>query len=83
MIDKCLSWAVALTLLCGCATTEPDESLLLVHGPAEVAGTTPAWCYSTLADADCYVQRDLSATHRLIGAYVPVPPFAVPDPEVP
>jgi hypothetical protein len=83
MIDKCLSWAVALTLLYGCATTEGDESLLLVHGPAEVAGTTPAWCYSTLADADCYVQRDLGATQRLIGAYVPVQPYAVPGPGEP
>lgn len=83
MIDKCLSSAVALTLLCGCATTEPDESLLLVHGPAEVAGTTPAWCYSTLADADCYVQRDLSATDRLIGAYVLAQPSAVADADDP
>jgi hypothetical protein len=74
MLGKWMSWAIALTLLCGCAAPESDEPLLLVRGPAEVAGTTPAWCYSTLADADCYVQREVGATDRLIGAYVPVPP---------
>ncbi len=74
MIGKSLSWVVALTLLSGCATPAPDEGLLLVHGSAEVAGSGPAWCYSTLADADCYIQRDFGATDRLIGGYVPAQP---------
>lgn len=83
MIGKRMSWAVALTLLSGCAAPEPDEPLLLVHGPAEVAGTTPTWCYSTLADADCYVQRELSATSRLIGSYIPAHQYEVPDADDP
>ena len=45
---------------------------MLVHGPAEVSGVTPAWCYSTLADADCYTLQIPGASDRLIGAYVPV-----------
>ena len=70
MIGKWAMWAL-LAALPGCTSIEPESSLLLVHGPAEVAGTSPAWCYSTLADADCYIERDDRATGRLIGAFVP------------
>jgi hypothetical protein len=74
MIGKWMSWVAVPMLLYGCAAPESGQPLLLVHGAAEVAGTAPAWCYSTLADADCYIERDLGASDRLIGAYVPVPP---------
>jgi hypothetical protein len=70
MIGKAAIWAL-LAALPGCMSVTPGNSLLLVHGPAEVAGTSPAWCYSTLADADCYIERDARATDRLIGAYIP------------
>lgn len=62
---------VLLAVLSGCTSVEPENSLVLVHGPAEIAGTSPAWCYSTLADADCYTERDDRAADRLIGAFVP------------
>jgi hypothetical protein len=70
MIGKAAMWAL-LAALPGCTPVAPGNSLLLVHGPAEVAGTSLAWCYSTLADADCYIERDERATDRLIGAYIP------------
>lgn len=72
--------AVALALLSGCATPQPDEGPLLVRGSAEVAGAGPAWCYSTLADADCHIQRDFGATDRLIGGYVPAQPYGAENP---
>jgi hypothetical protein len=74
MIRKWMSCTVAPMLLYGCAAPEPGQPLLLVHGAAEVAGTAPAWCYSTLADADCYVEREPGAGDRLIGAYLPSEP---------
>jgi hypothetical protein len=70
MIGTRAIWAL-LAVLPGCTSVEPENSLLLVHGPAEVAGTSPAWCYSTLADADCYIEHDERATDRLIGAFAP------------
>ena len=73
-------WAMGLMLLAGCAPP-PPPSLLLVHGPAEAAGATPAWCYSTLAEPDCFTQRNLDANDRLIGAYLPVEPNAEPQPD--
>jgi hypothetical protein len=75
---KWMSWAAAPVLLSGCMMPEPGP-LLLVHGGAEVEGTTPAWCYSTLADADCYLERDPAASDRLIGAYLPAEPAAAPN----
>jgi hypothetical protein len=67
-------------LLGACAPAPPPPpSLLLVHGPAEVAGATPAWCYSTLAEPDCLTQRSPDANERLIGAYLPAEPSAPPD----
>lgn len=77
MISKCMAWTAALILLGACApfVEEPAESLLLVHGSAEVAGTGPAWCYATLAEPDCYIYPDPTAVDRLIGAYVPVQPY--------
>jgi hypothetical protein len=79
MIGKWMLWAAAPMLLCGCAAPEPGEPFLLVHGGAEAAGTTPAWCYSTLADADCYLEREPDAGDRLIGAYLPAEPHAHPE----
>jgi hypothetical protein len=70
MIGRGAIWAL-LAVLPGCTSVAPENSLLLVHGPAEVAGTSPAWCYSTLADADCYIERDERSTDRLIGAFIP------------
>lgn len=77
-----LSWVMMALLVGGCAATAPPEQLLLVHGPAEVAGVSPAWCYSTLADADCFTWRVPEATDRLIGAYVPVELITEPDAEL-
>jgi hypothetical protein len=50
-----------------------------VHGPAEAAGATPAWCYSTLAEPDCFTQRIPEANERLIGAYLPAEPSGEPE----
>jgi len=72
---RLLGLATATMLLGGCAPAPPPEpALVLVHGPAEALGTTPAWCYSTLADPDCFTERSPEASDRLIGAYVPVEP---------
>jgi len=72
---KLLGLATAMMFLGGCTPAPPPESaLVLVHGPAEAVGTTPAWCYSTLADPDCFTDRVPEASDRLIGAYVPVEP---------
>jgi hypothetical protein len=79
MIGKWMSWVVAPALLSGCTGLEPGEPFLLVHGGAEVAGTTPAWCYSTLADADCYLEREPDASDRLVGAYLPLEPDTAPE----
>ena len=68
-------WAMATMLLGACAPP-PQPSLLLVHGPAEAAGATPAWCYSTLAKPDCFTQPSPEANERLIGAYLPAEPEA-------
>ncbi|HZF33784.1 MAG TPA: hypothetical protein VE914_08285 [Candidatus Angelobacter sp.] len=54
---------------------------MLVHGPAEAAGATPAWRYSTLAKPDCLTQRSPDASDRLIGAYLPPEPSAAPEAE--
>jgi hypothetical protein len=78
-LHRFLALAALLALFGGCAPAEP-ETLLLVRGPAEVAGTGPAWCYATLADPDCYVARDPAASHRLIGAYVPAGEADEPPP---
>jgi hypothetical protein len=73
--------AIAAMLL-GCVPAPPPEPpLVLVHGSAEAFGPTPAWCYSTLADPDCYTQRVPEASDRLIGAYVPVDPYNGPGTE--
>ena len=64
---------VAVLALGACAPDGPESPLLLVRGPAEIAGVSPAWCYRTLAQPDCYIERVPGATHRLIGAYVPLP----------
>jgi len=75
MTKRPLIWIAATTLLGACVPAPPPEPpLLLVHGPAEAVGATPAWCYSTLAAPDCYTQRVPEANDRLIGAYVPVEP---------
>jgi hypothetical protein len=76
MKTKLLGLATATMLLSGCtpAPAPPEPALLLVHGPAEALGVTPAWCYSTLADPDCFTNRVPEASDRLIGAYVPVEP---------
>ena len=81
MTKKLYGWVMATMLLGACAPVPPPPSLLLVHGPAEVVGATPTWCYSTLADADCFTQRAAEATDRLIGAYVPIEPIAAPEAE--
>ncbi len=78
MTRKLFGWAMTAMLLGACAPAPPQTSLLLVHGPAEAAGATPAWCYSTLADPDCFTQRSPDANDRLIGAYLPVEPSAQP-----
>lgn len=79
MTIKWMLWAIAPVLLHGCTAPEPSEPFLLVHGGAEVAGTTPAWCYSTLADPDCFTQRSPGAADRLIGAYLPPEPDTALD----
>jgi len=82
MTKRLLMGASAAALLSACAPAPPPEPpLVLVHGPAEAFGTTPAWCYSTLADPDCYTQRVPGAGDRLIGAYVPVGPDGEPGAE--
>ena len=81
MIGKWMFWIAAPVLLYGCGAPQPAQPLLLVHGAAEVAGESPAWCYSTLADAGCYVQREPDASDRLIGAYLPLEPGAARETE--
>jgi len=81
MTKKPLLLAIPMLLLGACTYPPPEPSLVLVHGPAEVYGATPTWCYSTLADADCYTVRSPEATDRLIGAYVPVEPGPEPGAE--
>jgi hypothetical protein len=61
-----------MILMTGCTAPTPTHPYRLVHGAAEIEGTSPAWCYATLAEADCFVARQTDATNRLIGAYVPV-----------
>lgn len=79
MTKKPFEWAMTAMLLGACTPAPPPPpSLLLVHGPAEAAGATPAWCYSTLAAPDCLTQRSPDANERLIGAYLPVEPSAEP-----
>jgi hypothetical protein len=81
-MTKTLMLCVMPMLLLGaCAPPPPEPSLVLVHGPAEVYGATPTWCYSTLADADCYTERSPEATDRLIGAYLPLEPSPEPTAE--
>jgi hypothetical protein len=81
MMKKLLGWAMATMLLGACVPVPPEPSLLLVHGPAEAAGVTPTWCYSTLAEPDCFTQRSPDANERLIGAYLPVEPSPAPEVE--
>lgn len=82
MTKKPLGWVLATALLGACTPAPPPPpSLLLVHGPAEAVGVTPAWCYSTLADPDCYTDRVPEASDRLIGAYVPLEPGDEPEGE--
>lgn len=70
----------AMILVTACSTTPaPRPSYVLVHGPAEVEGVSPAWCYATLADPDCFVIRRADATERLIGAYIPAASTDEPD----
>jgi hypothetical protein len=47
--------------------------------PTEAAGATPAWCYSTLAEPDCFTPRGPEANERLIGAYLPSEPSGEPE----
>lgn len=79
MTKKPMLLAIPMLLLGACAHPPPEPSLVLVHGPAEVYGAAPTWCYSTLADADCYTERSPEANERLIGAYLPPEPN--PEPE--
>ena len=82
MTKKPLLRVIPMMLLGACAYPPPPEpALVLVHGPAEVYGATPTWCYSTLADADCYTERSPEASERLIGAYLPLQPSAEPQAE--
>jgi hypothetical protein len=81
MTKKLPLWVIPTLLLGACAPPPPEPSLVLVHGPAEVYGATPTWCYSTLADPDCYTQRSPEATDRLIGAYLPIEPSPEPEAE--
>lgn len=78
MTKNPFGWAMATMLLGACAPAPPQPSLLLVHGPAEAVGATPAWCYSTLAKPDCFTERSPDANDRLIGAYLPAEPSAGP-----
>lgn len=81
MMGKLTLCAAALLALGACVPPPPPTpTLVLVHGPAEAVGATPAWCYSTLAEPDCFTQREPSAAERLIGAYVPAqPPVVAPE----
>ena len=79
MTRKLLGLAMGTMLLDACAPVPPEPSLLLVHGPAEAAGATPAWCDSTVAEPDCLTQRSPDASERLIGAYLPAEPDAASD----
>jgi len=81
MTKKLPLWVMPMLLLGTCVPPPPEPSLLLVHGPAEVYGATPTWCYSTLADADCYTERSPEASDRLIGAYLPLEPSPEPQAE--
>ena len=78
MTKKRMLWVIPMVVLGACAYPPPEPSLILVHGPAEAYGATPTWCYSTLADADCYTERSPKASERLISAYLPAEP--VPEP---
>lgn len=55
---------VATLMLAGCL---PPPRALVAAGP-------PIYCYSTLADVDCYLQP--VPTDRLVGAAVPLAPVA-------
>jgi len=80
MTKKPFGRAMATMLLGACVPPPPPEpSLLLVHGPAEAAGATPVWCYSTLAKPDCFTERSPDANERLIGAYLPTEPNSEPE----
>ena len=72
MTGRQFGWVMAAMLLGAGVATAQEPPLLLVRGPAEVFGATPAWCYSTLAAPDCYTQPIPEANDRLIGAYLPV-----------
>jgi hypothetical protein len=72
-------WMMATVVLCAGVATAQEPPLLLVHGPAEAIGATPTWCYSTLAEPDCYAQPIPEASDRLIGAYLPVAATAEPQ----
>lgn len=81
MTGRLFGWVMAAMLLGAGVATAQEPALLLVHGPAEAFGATPAWCYSTLAAPDCYTQPIPGANERLIAAYLPVaapaePPYA-------
>jgi hypothetical protein len=72
-------WVLVTMLLGAGNATAQEPALLLVHGPAEAFGATPVWCYSTLAEPDCYTQPIPEANNRLIGAYLPVEAAAEPQ----
>ena len=78
MIGRQIGWVIAAMLLGAGVATAQEPALLLVRGPAEAFGATPAWCYSTLAEPDCYTQPIPEANDRLIAAYVPVAVIAEP-----
>jgi hypothetical protein len=78
MIVRQFGWVMAAVLL-GAGVAAAQEPLLLVHGPAEAFGATPTWCYSTLAEPDCYTQPIPEANDRLIAAYLPVAMIAEPQ----
>jgi hypothetical protein len=79
MTTRQFAWVLATMVLGAGVATAQEPALLLVHGPAEAFGATPAWCYSTLAEPDCYTQPILEGNDRLIGAYLPV--AAVVEPQ--
>jgi hypothetical protein len=81
MTKKLFGWITVAALLGAYAPAPREPSLLLVRGPAEAVGATPAWCYSTLAQPDCFTQRSPDANERLIGAYLPLETNAEPDAE--
>ena len=72
MTGRLCGWLIAAMLLGAGGATAQEPALLLVHGPAEAFGATPTWCYSTLAEPDCYTQPIPEANDRLIAAYLPV-----------